>query len=246
MSRVVHDAEAAELSEKVIADFEVIRRLTNGKTVLNAYYGPSIGGAPVGNYLAGSVLHRHWRNRKTEPTSLSLPFDFIITHLRSVEGANLLTPENRLVFLYEWDGFPDAYRARSFGRLLARSNFSVYLDGNLLRYVKNPCSRQDWKAIFFLHVIPVDVEALPGHRQQYEYDNLDFSFGSFRRDLGIDMMCEAAVPLPEYAVASIRTGQYIPNERRIWEETFALADEPLSSAGKESSLLGDQPRSAES
>ena len=225
MSRVGHDTEVAEFSEKVMADFEVIRRLTNGKKVLNAYQGGNPGDQwiSVGYYLAGSFFYHRPRTRKHHGP----PFDFIVTHLR-VEGANLLTPANRLVFLYEWDGFLDAYRSRSFGRLLIRSNFDVYFDGTVLRYVKNPCRREDWKATFFLHVIPVDVEDLSEHRRQYGYENLDFSFGQCRQDLGIDGSCEAAVALPEYTIARIRTGQYIPNEGAIWEETFSLADEPLS------------------
>ena len=241
MSRVGYDAEVAEFSEKTMADFDVIRRLTNGKKVLNAYRpgNPGDQWISVGYYLAGSFLHYHSERIRKH---YGPPFDFIVTHLR-VEGANLLTPANRLAFLYEWDGFLDAYRSRSFGRLLRRSNFDVYLDGNVLRYVKNPCSREDRNTVFFLHVIPIDVEDLPDPSRQYGFENRDFFFDHFRRDLGLDRTCEAVVALPEYAIARIRTGQYIPNEGRIWEETFSLADEPFSSAEKESSPLGNHPQS---
>ena len=227
ISRMTRDAETAEFSKKVIADFEVIRRLTSGKKVLNAYITPynkiMNRRQSVDFYLAGSILHHRWRNARHDP----IPpfFDFIITPLRSMAGANCLTPENRLVFLYEWDSFLDAYRSRSFGRLLVRSNFDVYLDGDVLRYVQNPCSLEDSKAPFFLHVIPANVEDLPAHRRQYEFDNLDFSFRQYRQDLGVDGSCEAAVALPEYAIAQVRTGQYLPNESRIWGETFSLAGE---------------------
>lgn len=245
MSRVGHDAEAAEFSEKTMADFEVIRRLTNGKKVLIAWPGGHRGNQQtpqVDYYLAGSILYHHSRRRKLH----GLPFDFVVTPLR-VEGANLLTPENRLIFLYKWDDdFSDAYPSRSFGRLLRRSNFDVYLDGTVLRYVKNPCSREDRSPTFFLHVIPVDVEDLPDHSRQYGFENRDFLFHGYRQDLNVDRTCEAAVPLPEYAIDHIRTGQHIPNEGAIWKETFSLADESFSSTGKESALLGDHPRSAES
>lgn len=248
MSRIVHDAETAEFSKKVIADFEGIRRLTNGKKVLNAYITPYNKilnrRVSIDLYLAGSILHHHWRNARHDRIPPS--FDFIITPLRSVEGANLLTPENRLVFLYEWDGFLDAYRSKSFGRLLVRSNFDVYLDGDVLRYVQNPCSLEDSKVPFFLHVIPADVEDLPDHRRQYEFDNLDFSFRQHRQDLGIDRSCEAAVALPEYALASVRTGQYLPNGSRIWEETFSLAGEAKFPAAETSPLQGEHRKAAES
>ena len=241
MSWVGHDAEAAEFSEKTMADFEVIRRLTNGKKVLNVWPGGHRGNQwipQVDYYLTGTILYHHSRRRELH----GLPFDFIVTPMR-VEGANLLTPENRLIFLYKWNGdFFDAYLSRSFGRLLGRSNFDVYLDGTVLRYVKSPCSGEDWNATFLLRVIPVDVEDLPDHSRQYEFENRDFYFGHFLSGLPIDRTCEAAVALPEYPIARIRTGQYIPNEGRIWEETFSLADHPLSSAEKESSPLGDHPQ----
>ena len=248
MSRMVRDAETAEFSKKVIADFEVIRRLTSGKKVLNAYLTPHNKilnrRLSVDLYLAGSILHHRWRNARQNP----IPpfFDFIITPLRSMGGANLLTPENRSVFLYEWDGFLDAYRSRSFGRLLVRSNFDVYLDGDVLRYVQNPCSLETSKATFFLHVIPVDVGDLPDHRRQYEFDNLDFSFRLHRQDLGIDGSCEAAVTLPGYVIASVRTGQYLPNGRQIWEEKFSLAGEAKFPTAETSPLQGEHRKAAQS
>ena len=250
MSRVGHDAEAAKLSEKVVADFEVIRRLTKGKKVLNTLQGyihTNEQRMLVGHYLAESYVSDLYPGR----TTLDTPVDFVLSRLQ-LEGANLLTPENRRVFLYEWEDFIEAYRSRSFGRLLASSNFDVYPDGSLLRYVKNPCSLEDRSAPFFLYVTPVDVDDLPAFRRQYGFDNRDFLFGSAQQDFLFGSArldprtCEAAVALPEYTIARISTGQYIPNEGRIWEETFSLADDPLSSAGKESSPLGDHPRAAES
>jgi len=223
MSRVGHDAGAAKLSEKVLADFEVIRRLTKGKKVLNTLQGyihTHEQRMLVKYYLAESYVSDLLPGRTTRDH----PVDFVLSRLQ-LEGANLLTPENRLVFLYEWEDFLEAYRSRRFGRLLASSNFDVYLDGSVLRYVKNPCSLEDRSAPFFLHITPVDVDDLPLFRRQYNFENRDFFFGSARQD---PRACEAAVALPEYTIARIRTGQYIPNEGAIWEETFSLADEPLS------------------
>ena len=251
MGRVGQNAEADELSEQLMADSEIIRNLTNEKTVLiflpRHHHYTGIRSTREWEVLAQYFLAGSTTVSYGQIKELGHVPDFVYTlgH-RRIEGAALLTPENRLAFLYEWnDDFFDAYR--SFGRLLVRSNFDVYVDGTVLRYVKSPCSGEDWNATFFLHVIPVDVEDLPDHNsRQYGFENRDFYFGYFLSGLPIDRTCEAAVALPEYAVAYIRTGQYIPNEGRIWEETFSLADDPPSSAGKESSPLGDHPRSAES
>ena len=233
MGRVGQDAEAGELSEQFMADFGVIRNLTKEKTVLifpprNLPYRSVKEWERLMQYfLAGStsVSYRQVKELGHLP-------DFVCTLNTRIEGDTLLTPENDRVFLYDWNGFPDAYSSRSFGRLLVRSNFDVYLDGTVLRYVKSPCGGEDLDANFFLHVKPVEVEDLPDHTRQYGFENRDFSFGDVHQNLGgLDGTCEAAVILPEYAIDRIWTGQYIPNEGRIWEETFSLADDPLSSAG---------------
>ncbi len=96
-----------------------------------------------------------------------------------------------------------------------RSDFDVYLIENRLVYVREPCGDGDASAKFFLHLDPVDANDLPGHRKQYGFDNLDSNFD--RHGLITTGICLAEVPLPEYGIAAIKTGQYIPGESRIWE-----------------------------
>ncbi len=104
-----------------------------------------------------------------------------------------------------------------------RSTFDVYLSENTLTYVKEPCARADTEAWFFLALYPVDVNDLPDHRRQHGFDNLDFNF--YERGVILDGKCMAAVDLPEYAIARISTGQYVPVEggfRHFWEEEIRL------------------------
>ena len=90
-------------------------------------------------------------------------------------------------------------------RLLARGPFDVWLDGDRLLYVKEErCIALDEK--FSLHVVPVDTDDLPEHRKEHGFDNLDFNLWQGR--LGFTRRCAAARPLPDYPVASIRTGQF--------------------------------------
>ena len=105
MGRVGHDAEAADIQEALIADFEVIRRMTKGKTVyVTTSYSPEnvirFAGArhALHYYLAGSVIHYKYdeRGRRWLPCRPG----FVVTRER-VEGAAPLTPENRLTFLYD-------------------------------------------------------------------------------------------------------------------------------------------------
>ena len=74
---------------------------------------------------------------------------------------------------------------------------------------------------FFLHLIPADVADLPGHRQQYGFDNLDFDFEQHGERF--EGKCLAIVPLPEYGISGIRTGQYVQVDGgfdNVWEAEF--------------------------
>ena len=114
------------------------------------------------------------------------------------------------------------YQNVTAGASVVTSVFDVYYraDRSALYYVKAPCGPTDTQARFFLHAVPVDVEALPDHRRQYGFDNLDFDW---RGDSdNFNGTCFAAAALPDYAIASIRTGQYIPDEGRIWTAEFRI------------------------
>lgn len=95
-----------------------------------------------------------------------------------------------------------------------RSDFDVSLHDGGLTFVKEPCTRADVEAGFYLHVVPVDNASLPYWRQEHRFDNLDFRFSNFG---GVfDDKCLAVVPLPAYEMSSIRTGQYT-SEKRLWQ-----------------------------
>lgn len=109
------------------------------------------------------------------------------------------------------------------GKPAIRSDFDVYLAENHLIYVKMQCGDADVAPKFFLHLDPVDVNDLPGHRKQNGYANLDFSFDRHGEIVG--GICLTAVPLPEYAITEIRTGQFVRRQGRIedvWEGKIAV------------------------
>ena len=89
-----------------------------------------------------------------------------------------------------------------------RADFDVYLIENTLIYVREPCSPADTEGWFILHLIPADVNDLPDYRKQYGFDHLDFSFDE--RAAIFDGKCLMEVPLPEYAISEIQTGQHAP------------------------------------
>ena len=75
--------------------------------------------------------------------------------------------------------------------------------------------------VLSLHVVPVDGDDLPEARREHGFDNRDFTFAT--RGARVDGDCVAAVPLPRYPIASIRTGQY-DGTGDIWSVGFALPD----------------------
>ncbi len=107
-----------------------------------------------------------------------------------------------------------------------RSEFDVHLVENRLIYVKEQCGPSDLDAAFFLHLHPVDVNDLPDDRKQHGYDNRDFYEDSLIR---LANTCWVIVPLPEYDIAEIRTGQFIPaagGYKYIWEGDILVTPGP--------------------
>ena len=137
------------------------------------------------------------------------PIAAIRTGQNDEEGDNLwraeilLDPERRLAELLSGVA----------GETVAQDVFDVHLADEALVYVKELCEPADAEARFFLHITPERVGDLPEERRQYGFDNLDFDF--FPRGALFEGRCAARAALPDYAVASIRTGQYDGNGE-IW------------------------------
>ena len=105
------------------------------------------------------------------------------------------------------------------GEPVVRSNFDVYLIEDRLIYFKEPCTPADIKPKFFLHIIPADPHDLPGYRKPHGFDNLDFDFGWPHTGL---RHCMMVIQLPGYDINSVRTGQFVSGEGRIWSGEFTL------------------------
>ena len=144
------------------------------------------------------------------------PVVAIQTGQRDGEGGDLwyaefwIDPERRL----------GEAAARASGEPVARGAFDVYLSDGALVYAKEPCERADTDARFFLHIAPERVEDLPDDRRRYGFDNLDFEF--FLNGALFQGSCAARIPLPDYPISSIRTGQYVSGVGEIWSAEFAV------------------------
>ena len=114
---------------------------------------------------------------------------------------------------------PDTLRA-TYAALSDRQSdiqaaFALYLQDSRLIYLRETCdAAADTAAGFFLHIIPEDISDLPAERQAAGFANLDFAFDRWG---GLfDGKCLASVPLPDYPIATIRTGQYAPGQGELW------------------------------
>lgn len=109
-----------------------------------------------------------------------------------------------------------AYAAATANPPALRSAFDVYLYGNAVTYIKEPCAAADIAGMFILHPYPANPGDLPEGRRGQEFDNLDFQFDL--RGARFDGKCVASVPLPDYPIDRLRVGQWLPEEnRQLWQ-----------------------------
>ena len=113
------------------------------------------------------------------------------------------------------------YAALSAANPAARDHFDLYVQGNRLIYLRETCAAADMAADFFLHIIPEDSADLPEERRAagFAYGDIDF----VRQGGHFDSKCLAAVPLPDYPIREIRTGQHIPDQGDLWSVELVAA-----------------------
>ena len=119
----------------------------------------------------------------------------------------------------EADAGPDA--ATGFEVLLrpAGSSGLPGFDGAALLYLREPCEEDAVRARFFLHLYPEERADLPVARRESGFANLDFRFAEHGARLDSESSspkCAAIVPLPDYGLRRIRTGQWTAGAGESW------------------------------
>ena len=107
---------------------------------------------------------------------------------------------------------------------VARDYFDLYAEDNQLIYLRETCAAADTAARFSLYVFPEDATDLPEEWRSDGYAYWDFAFAS--RGGPFDGKCLAAVPLPDYPIAAIRTGQYVPGQGNLWSVELITPADP--------------------
>ena len=208
-----------KFNKAAIADFQSIRDMTDGKSIQVNSKIRGHGRRMIDYYLTGRTITYTYR----AGLSAARPLDFVATDMRA-GGIASLTPQNQMLFLYEWDAY-HRYINESIeqaGEPLIRSPFDVYIVDNAMIYVKDACRENEINEKFFLALYPSDKNDLPGYRRQHGFENLDFHFEEQAVWLG--KRCIAVASIPEYDITRIYTGQYIKRAdgsfEHLWEGEF--------------------------
>ena len=91
----------------------------------------------------------------------------------------------------------------------AANAFAVFIDRedgrHRLLYAKTDCALAEYQTPVTLHIHPENRADLPFYLWQYGFDNRDFDLWSYGGRPGGE--CIAVVPLPDYPIQALRTGQ---------------------------------------
>lgn len=91
--------------------------------------------------------------------------------------------------------------------------------GVALLYLREPCGEDAVGARFFLHLYPEQPADRPAARRESGFANLDFRFAEHGVRLDGESSspkCAAIVPLPDYGLRRIRTGQWTAGAGESW------------------------------
>ena len=180
---------------------------------------------PAGHQWAAETV---WEHMKTEwngecPSAVPQP-DIEVGWIST--GRRFHTPDG-VAFVDSFpalnpEGYESVYRSVVSSSPIARLDWNVHLYKEGLTYVKEPCTADDINNRFFLHVVPKDKSDMPEHPSNRDFDNLDFYFGI--RGAMFEGLCMVSVDLPEYEIASIRTGQFVRGEGEVWEASIEFEE----------------------
>ena len=225
-----------EAETAIAGEFDEIREVTRGKTVfvpirksktymLNFY----LAGSVLQYDLAGPTSH-DWERSFRGHANRARSYDFIVSDKR-IEGPALLTPSHRFMFLYDGSAFASAhdffrpvYRAKYAAVVanepIARADFDIYLRDGELVLLKAPCVEADIHGTFLVHIAPEEPHSLPDYAKAAGFENRDFVF--VEHGVTFDGKCMASIPLPEYPIAAIATGRFVPGGQAVWRSDFEV------------------------
>ena len=118
------------------------------------------------------------------------------------------------------DIYRQAYEVARASEPVARADFDVYLDGDALIYVKDPCAAGDARGRFLLSVFPESRGDLPQKFRELGHESLNFNFDDY--GAAFNGKCVIMRALPGYPIASVETGQWVPGGASLWRAEFEV------------------------
>ncbi len=100
-----------------------------------------------------------------------------------------------------------------------KAKFNLYLENNILYYKKEPCFKKDIRNKFFLRIYPKNPPVKYKKKTIHLFQNLDFPFNLYGKQQKEN--CIAAVKLPTYDIAKIRTGQF-GKDKLEWDVSLKI------------------------
>lgn len=225
MAQLKTEYHEIQKQKEEIADFEIIRDLTEGKVIWDKTV--SVDAVPYSRYYLSGRVIIHRSNIAASEARLA---DYVTTHTR-LDGPALLTPDNRAVYLYDRAAYVTQINKilRQLDAPAIRSDFfDVYLNENMLIYVKEPCNAVEIDKPIFLALYPADESDLPPSRKPHGFDNLDFYFHKGKVWQTSERCVAIAPPLPGYDIARIYIRQYTQRAdgptSHIWEGEIHMTE----------------------
>ena len=121
------------------------------------------------------------------------------------------------------DAYRQAHEAAAASEPVARANYDIYRDGDRLIYIKETCEAEDARGRFLLSVFPKSRDDLPEKFRELGHESLNFDFDDY--GAAFDGKCVVMRALPDYPIASIETGQWVPGGASLWKAEFDLDGE---------------------
>ena len=131
------------------------------------------------------------------------------------------------------------YAALAAAKPATRDYFDLYALDSRLLYLRESCAAADTAANFFLHIVPEDAADLPADRRDSGFAHGGFAFD--RQGGHFDGKCLAAVPLPDYPIKEMRTGQHIPGQGNLWSVELIAAPDYDQLRADYAALSASQP-----
>ena len=217
MNRSATAAEASDFRSS-ITDYEAIRAIAPEGAVILASE-PGIRQARFS--LTGRIFVDSLNGRQRRRA------DFTLSRERLPDGAGLLTPDNRRMFLYDRAAYDAQYAALGDPVLEGGRGWRVHLAGSRLIYTAGAACGTGGR---FRNAPPFFLEVLD--RRSRSRVRREFSFRSSGFEVAGRCMAEIHIPGHDTA-ARVRTGQFVRGAGPLWS-----GEVPLPGGGRASSEAG--------